>query len=55
MEKTKNDFHSHREVLRTQYGEPRVSTVGNLKREYFELEDGYVVMFCSPIKEEEEE
>lgn len=22
---------------------------GNLKREYFEMEDGRVVMFCSPL------
>ncbi len=44
------DFATHREVLRDHYGDPRVSTLGGLKREYFELEDGKVIMFASPTQ-----
>jgi len=42
-------FNFHRDHLRTLYGAPRTQTNGNIKREYFELEDGKVIMFASPL------
>ena len=49
-----NAFHFHREALRAKYGDPRVSLSGGIKREYFELEDGQVIMFASPTPENSE-
>ena len=43
-----NLFHAHREALRAKYGAPRTSHAGGMLREYFEVEDGKVIMFCSP-------
>ena len=44
-------FDLHREVLTQRCGAPRTSTSGGILREFFELEDGKVIMFASPIKE----
>ena len=42
-------FELHRAALSAKYGAPRVSVAGDLKREYFDLGDGRVIMFCSPL------
>ncbi len=43
-------FDATREVLRDHYGAPRTMINDGLKREYFELEDGKVIMFASPTQ-----
>jgi len=44
-----------REVLRAEYGDPKTSTAGDIKREWFELEDGRVIMFATPLRKPERE
>ena len=44
-----NDFAFHKALLAAKHGDPRTSTNGGMKREYFELGDGKVIMFASPL------
>ena len=49
-----NDFAFHKALLAAKHGDPRTSTNGGMKREYFELDDGKVIMFASPLPEPED-
>ena len=48
-------FDLHREALRAKYGAPRTSHAGGMLREYFETEEGKVIMFCSPKQESKDD
>jgi hypothetical protein len=38
------------QALRAKLGEPRSSISSDIKREWFELEDGQVIMFATPLR-----
>ena len=41
-------------LLRSKHGEPRTSCNGGIKREYFELGDGKIIMLASPFTPQKE-
>lgn len=46
-------FETHRKLMIGRYGPPKTSTAGDIKREWFELEDGRVIMFATPLRRSE--
>ena len=47
-----DDFKFVGALLRSKHGEPRTSCNGGIKREYFELGDGKIIMLASQEEED---
>ena len=51
---TDDSFEFHRALIAAVHGAPRTSTNGGVKREYFELGNGQVIMFATELPENED-